>query len=244
MKTISQLSGHQRLVSGKHGVFVYNLHCFYCGRALELYGEYCEHEVQLFSGLVKEGDTVWEIGANIGALAVPLAKMVGKSGSLVAFEPQPEVFNNLAANFALNCLGWARALPYAMGEGQGVLTLPGVSHDRPGNFGGVSLVDSPGGGEKVECRTGDELAAFLPKPDFIKIDVEGMESGVLRGMSALLASEKPVLYVENDRLEKSQELIELLWSFGYRCWWHIAPYFNSGKLFRVSGEPLSESSGG
>ncbi|WP_040432984.1 FkbM family methyltransferase [Chlorobium ferrooxidans] len=231
MKTISQLAGHQRLVSGKHGVFVYNLHCFYCGRALELYGEYCEHEVQLFSKIVQKGDTVWEIGANIGALAVPLAGMVGNNGCLVAFEPQPEVFNNLAANFALNCLGWARALPFALGERPGIVTLPRVFYDRPGNFGGISLMDSSGGGERVECRRGDDLSGFLPKPDFVKIDVEGMEAGVLRGMSEMINSAKPVLYVENDRPEKSQHLVELLWSFGYQCWWHIAAYFNADNHF-------------
>ncbi|NTU58117.1 MAG: FkbM family methyltransferase [Chlorobiaceae bacterium] len=219
------------MVNAKHGVFVYNLHCFYCGRALELYGECSELEAVVFSQLVRKGDTVWEVGANIGVLAVPLAKMVGSEGNFIAFEPQPEVFNNLAANLALNGFGWARAFPYALGEKTEILELPKISYGCSGNFGGISLVNSPGGGARVECRTGDDMARIIPAPDFVKIDVEGMECDALRGMAGVLKSKKPVLYVENDRLEKSQELIELLWSYGYRCWWHSVPYFNKGNYF-------------
>jgi hypothetical protein len=43
---------------------------------------------------------------------------------------------------------------------------------------------------------------------------------------------KPIMYIENDRVEKSAELITLLWSFGYDLFWHITPYYNPDNFFK------------
>ncbi|MBO2969087.1 FkbM family methyltransferase [Burkholderia pseudomallei] len=52
----------------------------------------------------------------------------------------------------------------------------------------------------------------------LKIDVEGFELQVLQGAQKTLAKHRPVLYVENDRVELSSVLIEFLWGQGYRLW--------------------------
>lgn len=67
--------------------------------------------------------------------------------------------------------------------------------------------------------------------DLVKIDVEGMEADVLKGGEGLLKRFKPLLYVENDRLEKSETLTRLIASFDYRMYWHLPPLFNPDNFF-------------
>jgi len=65
----------------------------------------------------------------------------------------------------------------------------------------------------------------------LKLDVEGFELNALRGAEDTIARSRPVIYVENDRLDRSQALIEWLWSKEYRMWWHLPPLFNPGNFF-------------
>ena len=82
-------TGFYRLVRGRHGLFLANPKDVYIGRAVIEYGEFSELEVQVLLQLVPTGGVVIEAGANMGALTVPLAKKVGRSGLVYAFEPQP-----------------------------------------------------------------------------------------------------------------------------------------------------------
>jgi len=54
---------------------------------------------------------------------------------------------------------------------------------------------------------------------------------VLRGAAGLIAAGRPVLYAENDRPAKSDELLSLLWSMDYRTFWHIPRLFNPNNFF-------------
>jgi len=71
---------------------IYNKNDMYVGKSLELYGEFSEGEVDLFRQLVHQGDTVLEIGANLGAHTLVLAQLAGEGGCVYAFEPQRLVF--------------------------------------------------------------------------------------------------------------------------------------------------------
>jgi hypothetical protein len=68
----------------------------------------------------------------------------------------------------------------------------------------------------------------------LKIDVEGFELRVLKGSRAIIQRSRPLLYVENDRAEHSQELIEWLWEMGYNLWWHTPPLYNPQNFFGVA----------
>jgi hypothetical protein len=86
----------------------------------------------------------------------------------------------------------------------------------------------------VPCLTLDQFIT-LPRVDVIKIDGEGMEADVLRGSERMLKKFKPILYVENDRIEKSEALNQLIAGFGYRMFWHLPPLFNPNNFF-ANGE--------
>lgn len=184
MRSIVQLAGHQRLIEGRHGPFVYNHYDRYVGRALELYGEYSEPEVDLFRQLLEPGHNVVEVGANIGAHTVPLAKMV-PDGMVFAFEPQAVVFQNLCANLSVNCLANVLAWPYGVGKEAGRMIVPVYDYGRVNNFGGIALVEE-GDGLDVPIVALDQFFSSQPV-DFIKIDVEGMECAVLEGARQLIA---------------------------------------------------------
>jgi hypothetical protein len=67
----------------------------------------------------------------------------------------------------------------------------------------------------------------------IKADVEGFEEDVLRGGSQIISRDNPILYLENDRVDKSQYLIEYAWSLGYDLYWHIVPLFRNDNNART-----------
>jgi hypothetical protein len=74
----------------------------YIGASLDLYGEYSHRESELFAQLVAQGQIVIEVGTNSGAHTVPLARLVGETGQVLAFEPQRGVHELLCGNPALN----------------------------------------------------------------------------------------------------------------------------------------------
>ena len=84
--------------------------------------------------------------------------------------------------------------------------------------------------EEVEIDTLDGMFGDSPCA-LLKIDVEGMEEDVIRGGLDLIKKNNPIIYVENDRLEKSKSLIALLLDLKYRLWWHVPPLFNPNNFF-------------
>jgi hypothetical protein len=79
---------HVRLKRCRDGALIYNINDYYIGRALDKYGEISRGEAALFGQLVQPGMTALDIGANIGILTVPIARLAGPEGRVIAFEPQ------------------------------------------------------------------------------------------------------------------------------------------------------------
>jgi FkbM family methyltransferase len=205
----------------KHGRMWVPVKDTFIGKALDFCGEYSEGEVDLFKQLVQPGQWVLDIGANLGAFTLPLAKLVGTEGRVIAFEPQPAIFGVLKANCEANKVSNAVLVNAAVGDESGEISVPDVDYGVKGNFGGVAL----GAGQfSVPMVTIDGLN--LPACAFMKIDVEGMEYEALTGAEETIQRFRPLMYVENDRREKSARLISLLQSFGYKLYWHTPPLFN------------------
>jgi len=199
----------------------------YIARSLELYGEYCLGERLLLEQLVKPGHRVVEIGANIGSHTVALARSCAP-GTLYAFEPQQRVFQVLCANLALNGVANALAYPQACGEAPGWAVVPPVDYASVQNPGGVSLQADGAAGVRTQVVALDDLE--LPACDLIKIDVEGFEPAVLRGAARTIARHRPILYVENDRVQSQQTVLDLIHGHGYRMHWHVPKLFDADNF--------------
>lgn len=223
------MKGFNVLIPARHGLMLCNRHDQYVGRSIIEYGEFSELETELFRQICGLGDFVVEVGANIGAHTLSLAQIVGPAGVVHAIEAQAIVHQTLCANMALNSVTNVRCHWVAAGERSGTVRIPAINYAQSGNFGGVEI-DKFESGEPVALVRLDDLLD-LARCRLLKLDVEGMEAAVLRGATGLIAAHRPILYVENDRLEKSQELIELIRGFGYRLWWHMPPLFNPNNHF-------------
>jgi FkbM family methyltransferase len=212
----------------RYGQMLYNIHDIYVGRSLDLYGEFSEGEVEMFRQIVRPGDWVLDVGANIGAHTLFFARQIGPSGRVLAFEPQRMIFQMLCANMALNSVTNAWCYPQAVGAEAGEIPVPVLDCQQENNFGGLGL-DLGLGGEPVPVIRLDGLR--LARCDLIKIDVEGMERAVLAGAVQTIGRLKPVLYVENDRADRSAELVRFLDHLGYAMYWHYPPLYNPGNFF-------------
>ena len=227
-----ETSGFNQLKLAKHGYTLYNKHDKYIGRSIEIYGEFSEKEVALFKQVCKQNSVVVEIGANIGTHTQALSKMVGENGRVYAFEPQRVVFQTLCANMALNSIENVEAFQTALSNENGSLLLPDIQYDKEGNFGGIEI-DKFSYGRKIPKVKLDDFLE-LDSLDFIKIDVEGMEKEVIDGAIGLIEKFKPILYVENDRVEKSKALIETIKKRGYDVYLHNPPLFNPDNFAKNS----------
>ncbi|QDT58994.1 hypothetical protein SV7mr_14980 [Stieleria bergensis] len=216
-----------RIKECRHGTMVYNIHDMYIGRSLDLYGEFSEGEIALFSQFIRPGHVIVEAGANMGAHTVWFGKQVGPQGAVLAFEPQRIIFQLLNANIALNQLTNVHAMWAALGQRPGLTVVPQLDYGKQNNFGGLSLGEFQNG-QSVEVRTIDRLN--LPQCDFIKVDVEGMEQDVLAGATQTIAKHQPALYVENDREDKARALTQFIDALGYNMYWHTPLLFSSNNF--------------
>lgn len=232
---------YNKLVKAKYGHVLYNRFDQYIGRSIQMYGEYSDAEVELYRKILQPGDIVIEVGANIGVHTLPLARLVGDCGHVYAFEPQRLVFQTLCANMAINSVSNVTCYPCGLGAEQKIVEVVEYESEAPRNFGGVSIdevVLAEGGHtqevdrkvSKLQVDLLDNLLADVAVK-LLKIDVEGMEQEVLKGAKKIITKHKPVVYIENDRQEKSKDLIELLWSMGYKLYWFLPSLYSSKNCY-------------
>ena len=152
--------------------------------------------VRLLSSLLRPGDTVLDIGANIGCTAL----LFGETAATVhAFEPSPTTCAYLTRNVAQAGLGNVQVHNFGLGSQAGETSLTFSPNNRSGGF--VSDRTRAGADhttETIRIRTLDEAAPALgiDRIDLIKIDVEGFEGHVLRGGAKTLAHHRPVVTAE------------------------------------------------
>jgi FkbM family methyltransferase len=198
------------------------------GQGLVTYGEYSQIECEFLLAWMPVRRDAVEVGANIGCHTLPMAKALSvQNRRLLAVEPQPIVFQQLCANLALNHVRNVQALNQACGARRSTLHYSRKDYDQPGNFGAVRLRgDSREGDERMDAVPLDESLGQDWDVGFLKIDVEGMESEVLLGAQDTIQRCRPVIYLENDQVDKSRSLIEQIWSLDYSIWFHLPTLFN------------------
>lgn len=217
--------GDIRIAKTRFGPMAYSVGDVVIGRSLAEYGEWAGPEIDFLLDLVKVGDVIVDVGANIGTHTVPLAKRVGSSGQVIAFEPQRLTLQTLCTNITLNNLDNVKAERVALGANCGDVYIPVIKQGNLGNVGHQSW----GEGELTPLLTLDHYN--LPGLNFLKIDVEGMERSVLEGALRTIKQYQPVIFVENNIPKQSAALISWFFSIGYRCWWFLDPYYNPDNFY-------------
>lgn len=212
----------------RYGKIIYNTLDMFVGKSLKLYGEFSQGEAYVFEQMIRPGDCVVEVGANIGSHTVHLAQLVGNDGVVWAFEPQRLVFQILAGNMAINSLVNVHCEQKCVSDTMGKVKVPILDVSRVNNWGGLSL-EKTEEGEPVDMITLDSLG--LSRCDFLKIDVEGMELKVLKGGKGLINSFRPIIYAEADREDKKKALFSWLHAKRYRIYSHNPPLYNPDNYF-------------
>lgn len=220
----------------KHGYFAYLINDRFVGKSLDLYGEWTEPELILLNDFIFPGSVVVDVGAFIGTHTIFFAKKVGPRGFVFAIEPQRMIYNLLNTNIALNNHLNVKSFNVALSDKRGQTTIPLMDPDVQQNFGAFSVGHK--NGEPTPVVTLDELK--LPACNLIKADVEGMEAKVLKGGSDTIKKYRPVLYIENNRMETSKEIIKTLITLRYTCYWHILEYYNPNNYFKYKKNIFSE----
>lgn len=147
--------------------------------------------VEVFRRQVHAGDTVVDAGAFIGEHTKQLAKLVGPSGRVIAFEPQLRIYEELLVNLDLDGVTNVRAEFAALGD---KLDRVSMGAARDDNEGATAIGTRSDQNNRVELRTLDSYA--LPKIAFMKIDVEGFERQVLEGARQTIARDHPTMVIE------------------------------------------------
>jgi len=217
------------VITSRYGPMLLNRNDLFVSAGIRETGVWSGDELDLLGQLIQPGQTVLDVGANMGTHTLAFCNFVGPTGVVHAFEPQRIMFQAMVATVALNSWTNAHCRQALVGAKKGRMRLPGIRYDQPSNFGMMTLApdreraetisyadDQPG--EEVEMITLDSLN--LAACHLIKIDVEGMEIDVLRGAAKTIKAYRPWIYMECQPDQRSQDALQLLKSMGYATWKH------------------------
>ena len=192
----------------------------FVGRSAFLFGDLDRKVTALVRAWVRPGDIAVDIGANIGIVTQGMAKLVGTSGRVHAFEPNPVLTDRIAAASERNGHRCVTLHRHALGDKERLMRLSVPRN----NFGQGSLVWEGVVGFRddydVPVRRLDEVLPLDTRIRFVKIDVEGFEASVLEGARALVERNAPdaILFEIFDRPDltpSADPAIQLLSQYGY-----------------------------
>jgi FkbM family methyltransferase len=166
-----------------------------------------EKELRMLPQLVHRGSVCIDVGASLGAYAIPMALLVGASGVVIAFEPRTDAAHRLHRLGALLGLAALRVEAAALGStvhttglvvprrrravpGRSYLTAGAVCDGLDDGLSGTPPL-------RVRVQTLDQVRSEVDRPiDFVKCDVEGFELDVFRGGRRVLTEDRPVVLCE------------------------------------------------
>lgn len=200
-----------------------------------------EQQRERLLGLAKKGDTVIDVGTNIGAVSLPFAQSVGIEGKVISFEPHPVTHQKFLKNLSLNDFPQVIPLQKGLGDAKATFTISTIDEHNPGR----NRILAESKTEKyevleqhqIEVETLDRVVAELQlqRVDLIKIDVEGFELKVLQGAEWVLKRYQPQLFIELDdehlqsQGSSAKELVFFLEERGYNL-------FEAAEMRRVTSE--------
>jgi len=153
---------------------------------------------KFLSNLNFEGKTIYDVGGDIGIITMFFARRVGETGNVVTFEPNPQSYSTIINHINLNGFSNVSVIKIGLGGKKEILKFIVPKHSSSkGTASGKKQEQYLGNSDiqiyQIEIDTMDNQIAVnnLPKPDFVKIDVEGLEIGVLSGMFQTIHNHRP-----------------------------------------------------
>ena len=163
-----------------------------------LFGRFAPELLAVLRDVVQPGDSVIDIGAQLGYVSANMARLVGPCGHVHSFEPDPNALPRLHETLEANGFGWVKVFPVAAADRRGTLSfnlspmLGWSTAVANTHLQGLTSIE-------VRCERIDDLdaAGEIVRPvRLIKIDVEGFEASVFGGMQELLRRDSPLLISE------------------------------------------------
>lgn len=189
-------------------------------------GSYEYAKQKAFADVVRRGDVVYDLGANVGFYSLLASVLTGPEGRVFSFEPAPENLKFLRKHLELNKVTNCRVLDAAVSASDGT-----ANFDPGPNLSMGRLTKESRTGVSVRTVALDSLVADgeLPPPNVVKCDIEGAEYDALTGAAAILARHTPTIFLATHGTEVHERCCRLLLDLGY----HLAS---------LDGLPLSETS--
>lgn len=194
------------------------------------------------------GDVFYDIGANIGFFSLIAARRVGPDGQVYAYEPVPRNASAIERSRDANGLGWLHVFADAVGSRTGHAELLLARHLGGATLATVSMPPDMNGRLEVRMTTIDASIAEhgLRPPSLVKVDVEGAEMDVFRGMVATLNTHRPKIICEIDDAtkagadRKAREITDFLASVGYITSPLPLAYANDGwQVSHLLAQPMT-----
>jgi FkbM family methyltransferase len=206
-------------------------------------GQWEEYLLTISSALIQniESPLILDIGANLGAYSIPIAKSIQNTGgNVIAFEPQRIVYYQLCGNVVLNRLDNLQVFNKALGDFDGEIEIPDIDYENNKNIGAFSI------DKKFRTHLNNqqymlEKSTSIPilkldslkvekQPALIKIDVEGYELNVLKGGEKFLEKHlyPPILFEAWELdwfIEEKNKLLKFLSYLGYEISFNIHQEF-------------------
>ncbi|MFF0744296.1 FkbM family methyltransferase [Streptomyces sp. NPDC004111] len=197
-------------------------------RFISLFGVWEPHMTRWLQGRLKEGDVLIDVGANVGYFSVLGSRLVGSTGRVVAIEASPVFHRRLLQHLELNGCENVRAINGAVTDSPKILTFVLASSN---NMGANSIVPYDGPAESSFDMEARPLPALLEMEELsrarvIKIDVEGAEGGVVRGLAPAIGELRHdveiAVEVTPERMAKLgdsvEELLETMREHGFHTY--------------------------
>jgi FkbM family methyltransferase len=212
-------------------------------RELLLFGIHEPISTRIFRSLIKPGMHIIDIGANLGYYAFQEARIVGETGEVIAIEPVLGNVQLLKHGRELNSFKNMKILPIAIGVQNGTSK---IFLQKESNCGSMLLPDSYLKTVDVPTRDLDSLFESEQKIDYIRMDVEGFEIEIIKGMHKILDKFKPTLFIEIhlDILgyEKVKRFLEEIKSLGYDSKYIVDKAFEHRLLMGKDNKHIEEMS--
>jgi len=213
-------------------------------RSLKNFNEKNEPDFEVVKYIARKGDTVFDIGANIGWYTKLLSELVGETGKVISIDPTPETF--LILSYCVKRLGLSNVniLNCAISNKEGVCKMEVPKYDFGGlNFYQTRITDNNKKNYlfKYFFAKTKSLDGFIPcfadTVSFIKCDVEGHELAVIKGALSIISKFKPIWLIEvssdPDQTNSSAfELFKIMQENGYIAYW----YKNQKLYKRIKGD--------